>query len=96
MIKNGKSLINLRPHTCDFNHELGRIFINIPHVRFHDLRHSHATLLLQQGEHPKIVSERLGHSSIAITMDTYSHVMPNMQKETADKLDDFLFGKPSL
>ncbi|MBD1371958.1 site-specific integrase [Hazenella sp. IB182357] len=67
--------------------------IDIPYVRFHDLRHSHATLLLQQGEHPKIVSERLGHSSIAITMDTYSHVMPNMQKEAADKLDDFLFGK---
>ncbi|MDQ0417890.1 integrase [Croceifilum oryzae] len=63
---------------------------DIPYVRFHDLRHSHATLLLQQGEHPKIVSERLGHSSIGITMDTYSHVLPNMQKEAAQKLDDFL------
>ncbi|WP_206093763.1 site-specific integrase [Paludifilum halophilum] len=65
--------------------------INLPHIRFHDLRHTHATLLLQQGEHPKVVSERLGHSTIAITMDTYSHVMPNMQKEAAQKLDDFLF-----
>lgn len=63
----------------------------IPHVRFHDLRHSHATLLLQQGEHPKVISERLGHSTISITMDTYSHVMPNMQQEAADKLDNFLF-----
>jgi len=47
-------------------------------VRFHDLRHTHATLMLCQGIHPKIVSERLGHSSIAITLDTYSHVMPGL------------------
>lgn len=67
--------------------------IDIPHIRFHDLRHTHATLLLQQGEHTKVVSERLGHSTIAITMDTYSHVMPNMQKEAAKKLDDFLMVK---
>lgn len=74
--------------------EFGRIIKRIeelPHVRFHDLRHSHATLLLQQGEHAKIISERLGHSSIQITMDTYSHVMPNMQKAAAKKFDDFLF-----
>ena len=43
-------------------------------MRFHDLRHAHATLMLLQGIHPKIVSERLGHSSIGITLDTYSHV----------------------
>jgi integrase len=67
--------------------------LHIPHVRFHDLCHSHATLLIQQGEHPKVISERLGHSSITITMDLYSHVMPNMQKEAAQKLDDFLFGE---
>ena len=52
---------------------------NIPQVRFHDLRHSHATQLLKQGIHPKIVSERLGHSSISITLDLYSHVLPGMQ-----------------
>ncbi|SDY34816.1 site-specific integrase [Thermoactinomyces sp. DSM 45892] len=63
----------------------------IPYMSFHDLRHCHATLLLQQGEHPKVVSERLGHSTITLTMDTYSHVLPNMQKEAADKLDKFLF-----
>ena len=49
--------------------------------KFHDLRHTHATMLLKQGVNPKIVQERLGHSSIGITMDIYSHVMPNMQKD---------------
>jgi len=52
-------------------------------VRFHDLRHTHATLMLKQGVHPKIVSERLGHASVNITMDTYSHVLPGMQEEAA-------------
>ena len=59
----------------------------LPHVRFHDLRHAHATLLLLQGVHPKIVSERLGHSSIGITLDTYSHVLPSMQEEAAKAFD---------
>lgn len=66
--------------------------LNLPPVRFHDLRHTHATLLIQQGIHPKVVSERLGHTTISITMDLYSHVMPNMQKEAVQKLDDLLFG----
>lgn len=66
---------------------------NIPDVRFHDLRHSHATLLLKEGTHPKIVSERLGHSQIGITLDTYSHVLPEMQKEAADKIDSLLSKK---
>jgi integrase len=60
-------------------------------VRLYDLRHTHATLLLIAGVHPKIVSERLGHSSIQITLDTYSHVLPNMQKDSAAKLDTMLF-----
>jgi len=55
----------------------------IPHVRFHDLRHTHATLMLKQGVNPKIVCERLGHSSVTITMDTYSHVLPGMQEKAA-------------
>ncbi len=59
-------------------------------VRFHDLRHTHATLLLRQGVHPKVVSERLGHSTINITLDTYSHVMPDLQDEAALKLDGAL------
>jgi integrase len=59
----------------------------LPRVRFHDLRHAHATLLLLQGVHPKIVSERLGHASIGITLDTYSHVLPSMQGEAASAFD---------
>src|SRR5690606_9294839 len=53
----------------------------LPKIRFHDLRHTHATLLLQQGIHPKIVSERLGHANISVTMDIYSHVIPSMQQK---------------
>ena len=62
----------------------------VPKIRFHDLRHTAATLLLQQGVHPKIVQERLGHSQISLTLDTYSHVLPTMQQEAADKMDAIL------
>ena len=64
--------------------------LDLPKVRLHDLRHGHATHLLAQGVHPKVVSERLGHSTIGITLDTYSHVMPGMQEEAAQRLDDAL------
>ncbi|HEV2590455.1 MAG TPA: site-specific integrase [Gaiellaceae bacterium] len=60
---------------------------SLPPLRFHDLRHAHATLLLLQGVHPKIVSERLGHASVGITLDTYSHVLPTMQEEAAQAFD---------
>ena len=63
---------------------------NLPDIRFHDLRHTAATLMLQQGTHPKIVQERLGHSNISMTLDTYSHVLPGMQDEVAGKMDDLL------
>jgi integrase len=53
-------------------------------IRLHDLRHTHATHALQAGVHPKVVSERLGHSTITITLDTYSHVLPSMQREAAE------------
>ena len=59
----------------------------LPCVRFHDLRHSHATQLLANGVHPKIVSERLGHASVAITLDLYSHVTDTMQSDAALRLD---------
>ncbi|WP_053361932.1 site-specific integrase [Bacillus sp. FJAT-27251] len=59
-------------------------------IRLHDLRHTHATLLLSVGVNVKVISERLGHSSIKITLDTYSHVLPTMQKEAVKKLDDML------
>jgi integrase len=60
---------------------------SLPNIRFHDLRHTAATLLMAEGVHPKVVQERLGHSSIGLTLDTYSHVLPSMQNEAADKLD---------
>jgi integrase len=60
----------------------------LPHVRFHDLRHAHATLMLLQGVHPKVVSERLGHASIGITLDTYSHVLPTMQADAVRAFDE--------
>jgi integrase len=62
----------------------------LPQMRFHDLRHTCATLLLSRNVNPKIVSEMLGHASIAITLDTYSHVLPNMQSEAAKALEDAL------
>jgi len=65
----------------------------LPDIRFHDLRHSAATILLGMGVHPKIVQELLGHSSISITMDIYSHVLPSIQLEAMDKLDDLFKGK---
>jgi integrase len=58
--------------------------------RFHDLRHSHASHLLRAGVHPKIVSERLGHSTVGITLDTYSHVLPGMQEDAVRLLDTAL------
>jgi integrase len=59
-------------------------------VRFHDLRHSHATHLLRLGVSPKVVAERLGHSSVGITLDRYSHVLKGMQEEAAEKIDSVL------
>jgi integrase len=59
----------------------------LPRIRFHDLRHSHATHLLASGVHPKIASERLGHSKVGITMDLYSHVLPGMQEDAVAKVD---------
>lgn len=58
----------------------------LPRIRFHDLRHTHATLALRAGVHPKVVQERLGHSSIAITLDTYSHAIPAMQADAAARV----------
>jgi integrase len=53
-------------------------------IRFHDLRHTHATHALQAGIHPKVVSERLGHATVGITLDTYSHALPSMQADAAE------------
>ena len=59
-------------------------------MRFHDLRHSAATLLLGKGIHPKIVSEMLGHTQVGITLDVYSHVTATMQHQAVNALDDLL------
>jgi integrase len=80
------------------NHVLQRQFTpllkraRLPLIRFHDLRHTAATLLLRQGIHPKIVAEMLGHSTISMTLDIYSHVIPDMQRGAAAALDRLLGG----
>lgn len=63
----------------------------LPRIRFHDLRHTHATLALAAGVHPKVVSERLGHASITITLDTYSHAIPAMQETAASLVASLVF-----
>ncbi len=60
--------------------------LRLPRIRLHDLRHTHATLALSAGIHPKVVQERLGHSSIAMTLDLYSHSIPAMQADAADRI----------
>jgi integrase len=64
-------------------------------IRLHDLRHTHATLMLQAGVHPKIVSERLGHAKVSITMDVYSHAVPSMQREAAGAMAALVYGSRS-
>ena len=59
----------------------------LPEIRFHDLRHTCATLLLSEGVNVKVVSELLGHASITITLNTYSHVLPDMQDSAADAME---------
>jgi len=64
--------------------------IGIDDVWFHDLRHTHATVMLIQGVHPKVVQERLGHAKISTTLDLYSHVMPSMQKDAVERFETAL------
>ncbi len=66
--------------------------VHVPDAPLHCLRHTHASLMLKQGIHPKIVQERLGHASIGITLDTYSHVVPGLQQEAAKAFDKALKG----
>jgi len=67
----------------------------LPRIRFHDLRHTSASLLLMAGENPKVVQERLGHEDIEITLSTYSHVLPTMQQGAARKLDGIFTARPA-
>lgn len=84
----------LSPRTIydEFKRLLSRA--KLPPIRFHDLRHTHASLMLAQGVNLKVVSERLGHSTVAITGDIYSHVLPTLQEQAAAVLETALFGPP--
>lgn len=70
----------------DFGH-----YKSLKQITFHALRHTHATLLIFNGENIKVISERLGHKNISTTLDTYTHVMEDMKNNTADLLDN-IFG----
>lgn len=85
--KNGQWL-----EPTNFSKYFGKLLeqAGLPHVRFHDLRHTHATQLLQLGIHVKVVQERLGHSTVTMTLDTYSHVLPGLQEDAAAKLNGVL------
>ena len=67
--------------------------VGIKLIRFHDARHTHASLLLKQGAHPRVVQERLGHSTIATTLDVYSHVTPGLQEAVAVRFDEAMSSK---
>jgi integrase len=81
-------------HPGQFSDRFDRLVkgAGVPRIRFHDLRHTHATLALRAGVHPKVVSDRLGHSMISVTLDTYSHAIPAMQEEAAAKVAALVFG----
>jgi integrase len=64
----------------------------LPWIGLHGLRHTHATMALKAGVPAKVVQERLGHSSVTITLDTYSHVLPNMQRDAAERIAELMFG----
>jgi integrase len=61
---------------------------DLPDIRFHDLRHTCATLLFEKDEHPRVVQDLLGHATVSITLDTYSHVLPGMDGEAAAGMED--------
>jgi integrase len=83
----GKPLL---PNTVSHVWEKLTIRTGLKGIRLHDARHTHASLMLKQGIHPKVVQERLGHSSITTTLDTYSHVAPGLQAAAAAKFDDIV------
>jgi integrase len=84
--RDGKPL-QLQSLTHEFPRFLARLGSDFPRVRFHDLRHSHATQLLLAGVHPKVAQERLGHSTVTTTLDLYSHVTATMQEDAAGRID---------
>jgi integrase len=81
---------SIHPNTLDHRFKRLAVKAGLPEIRFHDLRHTSATLMLANGTHPKIVQERLGHSDVSMTLNRYSHVAMDMQREAADQLDERL------
>ena len=77
----------MQPRSLTHAWDQFRARTTLPRIRFHDLRHSHATHLLASNVHPKIASERLGHAKVGITLDLYSHVLPGMQADAAARVD---------
>ncbi len=77
---------------CTLTHNFARIIkrAGLEHVRFHDLRHTFASIMLLKGAKPKVISEALGHASVAFTMDTYSHILSGIQEEAMALLDEVL------
>ncbi|KAA0784084.1 hypothetical protein EXW45_14510 [Bacillus wiedmannii] len=64
--------------------------VGLPQIRVHDLRHTHATMLIKQNVNVKLISSRLGHASIKTTLDIYSHVLPSMDKSISDELEKII------
>ena len=81
--------LNPASYSASFDRLVARA--GVPRIRVHDLRHTYATVALRAGVHPAVVSERLGHASVAITLDVYSHVVPGMRREAADEVAALLF-----
>jgi integrase len=82
----------LHPNTVTYQFKRLCTRAGVPIIRIHDLRHTSATLMLANGEHPKIVQERLGHANISMTLDRHSHVTMDMQRNAADRLDTLIGG----
>lgn len=82
----------IRPNTMSYEWRKLTNQLDLPRIRLHDLRHTHATLALKAGVHPKVVSERLGHANIGITLDLYSHVVPSMAKDAAEQIMSATYG----
>jgi len=80
----------INPNTVTWQWKEDSIAAGVPVIRLHDARHTHATILLSQGVHPKVVQERLGHASIQITLDLYSHIVPGLQEAAAYNFDKVL------
>jgi integrase len=83
----------LHPQSVSRAFERAVAAAKLPKIRLHDLRHTHATLALAAGIHPKVVSERLGHATVSITLDTYSHAIPATQEEAAARIANLVFAE---